>query len=121
MPSARVSLMAGAPSVVAGILMNRLGRSTSCHSSLAEAKVASVSNARSGATSIETRPSTPLVASKTGFSTSQALRTSVVVSAKTVLSTSAPSAASSRTWSSYRSPSASAAAKIEGFVVTPTT
>ena len=39
---------------------------------------------------METRPSTPLVASKTGLSTSHALRTSVVVSAKTVWSTSAP-------------------------------
>ena len=35
--------MAGAPSVVAGILMNRFSRSTSFHSSLAEASVASVS------------------------------------------------------------------------------
>ena len=70
---------------------------------------------------METRPSTPLVASKTGFRTSQASRTSVVVSANTVLSTSAPSEASLRTCSSYRSPSASAAAKIDGLVVTPTT
>ena len=92
--------MAGAPSVVAGILMNRLGRSTSFHSSFAEANVASVSKARSGATSMDTRPSTPLVASKTGRMTSQAFRTSVVVIAKTVLSTSDPEVASSRTWSS---------------------
>ncbi len=49
---------------------------------------------------METRPSTPLVASKTGLRTSQALRTSVVVSAKTVLSTSAPSEASFFTCSS---------------------
>ena len=121
MPSPSASVIAGAPSVVAGILTNRFSRSTSFHSSLAEARVASVSKARSGATSMETRPSTPLVASNTGFRTSQALRTSVVVSANTVWSTSAPSAASLRTWSSYRSPSASAAAKIDGLVVTPTT
>ena len=83
--------------------------------------VASVSKARSGATSMDTRPSTPSVASWVSLSTSAALRTSVVVSANTVLSTSAPASASSRTCASYRSPSLSAAAKIEGLVVTPTT
>ena len=44
-----------------------------------------------------------------------------VVSSKTASSTSAPSPASSRTCSSYRSPLARAPAKIVGFVVTPTT
>ena len=52
---------------------------------------------------------------------SQALRTSSVVSSNVAFDTSAPSAASRRTWSSYRSPSARAAAKIVGLVVTPTT
>ncbi len=62
-PSPSASVIAGAPSVVAGILISRLGRSTSDHSSRAAAMVASVSKARSGATSIDTRPSTPSVAS----------------------------------------------------------
>ncbi len=44
-----------------------------------------------------------------------------MVSSKITLVTSAPSATSLRTCSSYRSPSAIAAAKIVGLVVTPTT
>ena len=50
--------MAGRPSLVAGILISTLGRSTAAHSAWAEAMVPSVSLARSGSTSIETRPST---------------------------------------------------------------
>ena len=80
----------------------------------------SVSCARSGSTSIETRPSAA-VSSATDASTSQASRTSSVVSSKITRSASAPSPTSLRTWASYRSPSAIAAAKIVGFVVTPTT
>jgi hypothetical protein len=120
-PSPRASVIAGAPSVVAGILMKRFSRSTSVHSSRADARVASVSNARVGATSIETRPSTPPVAANVGWRTSQAAWTSLVVSSKTTFSTSSPSATSARTSSSYRSPSEIADAKIVGFVVTPTT
>ncbi len=44
-----------------------------------------------------------------------------MVIAKIASSASLPAAASSRTWSSYRSPSESALAKIVGLVVTPTT
>jgi hypothetical protein len=44
-------------------LMCTLGRSTVAQSSFACAMVASVSWARSGETSIDTRPSTPFVAS----------------------------------------------------------
>ena len=99
-PSASVSVIAGAPAVVAGILMKRFSRSTSAHRARADASVASVSWARSGATSIETRPSTPPEASYAGRMTSHASRTSVVVSAKTVSSTPEPSAARARTCSS---------------------
>ena len=49
---------------------------------------------------MDTRPSTPPVAAKVSASTSQALRTSVVVIEKIASSTSLPAAASSRTWSS---------------------
>ena len=63
MPSASVRVIAGSPSSIAGILMYALGRSTSHHSARASATVASVLCAFRGSTSIETRPSTPLVAS----------------------------------------------------------
>ena len=43
MPSASVAVIAGRPASVAGILMNRFGRSTSHHSALASATVRSVS------------------------------------------------------------------------------
>ena len=78
--------------MVAGILMSRFGRSTSAHSRLAAAMVASVSKASPAATSIETRPSTPSVAFQVSCSTSQALRTSVVVTSKITSSTSLPAA-----------------------------
>jgi hypothetical protein len=63
MPSARHCAMAGSPALVAGILMKRLGRSTSHHSWRASATVFSVSWANLGSTSIDTRPSTPSLAS----------------------------------------------------------
>ena len=63
MPSEIAWVIAGRPSTVAGILMNRLGRSTSHHSARASATVLSVSLARRGSTSIDTRPSTVPVAS----------------------------------------------------------
>ena len=59
MPSASAAVIAGRPALVAGILMCAFGRSTVAHSCLACAIVASVSCARSGETSIDTRPSTP--------------------------------------------------------------
>jgi len=62
-PSARHAAMAGRPCRAAGILTSRLGRSTSHHRNLASATVASVSWASRGSTSIDTRPSTPPVAS----------------------------------------------------------
>src|SRR5690349_19557684 len=69
-PSARQAVTAGMLRLVAGILMYRLGRPTSRHSTRACVMVASVSSASRGSTSIETRPSTPPVASYTGRSTS---------------------------------------------------
>ena len=57
MPSEMACVIAGRPSSVAGILMNRFGRSTAHHSARASATVASVSRASRGSTSSETRPS----------------------------------------------------------------
>ena len=62
-PSARAAVMAGRPSRVAGILMNRLGRSTVHHSARASAMVLAVSRAIRGSTSMDTRPSTPPLSS----------------------------------------------------------
>jgi hypothetical protein len=76
MPSARAAVIAGRPSTVAGILMNRLGRSTIHHSPRASAIVFAVSLAIRGSTSMETRPSTPPVMSYTGRNTSQPQRIS---------------------------------------------
>ena len=61
MPSARVAVIAGRPSIVAGILISTLGRSTILASSWAWATVPAVSWARPGSTSMDTRPSTPSV------------------------------------------------------------
>src|SRR6266545_4267234 len=61
MPAASVAVIAGSPALVAGILMNRLGRSTSHHNAFASALVRSVSAAIRGSTSMETRPSMPRV------------------------------------------------------------
>ena len=121
MPLASTWLIAGSPSTVAGILTNRFGRSTASQSRCAISTVAPVSRASPGSTSIETRPSTPSVASNTGRRTSQPRRTSSVVISKIASPTLAPRSASAWTWSEYRSPSDSALAKIVGFVVTPTT
>ncbi len=80
--------------------MKRLGSPTVSQSSAASFTVPAVSFASPGETSIETRPSTPSVASKTGRMTRQASRTSSVVITRVAVSTSAPAAASSRTCSS---------------------
>ena len=95
-----VSVIAGQPASVPGILIITLGWSTVFHSAAASVTVSSVEWARPGETSMETRPSTPSVASKTGRMTLQASRTSSVVMTIVARSTSAPSAASSRTWAS---------------------
>ena len=95
MPSPITAVMAGRPSWVAGILISRLGRSTIFHRSWAWAMVASVWRASPGSTSIETRPSTPWVAAEVAASTSQASRTSSVVSALIASSTEPSRSASS--------------------------
>ena len=92
--------MAGSPALVAGIFTNMFGRSTSHHSARASAIVRSVPCAIRGSTSIDTRPSTPSLASYAGRSTSQAHRTSNVVSARSASPMSTPRRARSRTWSS---------------------
>jgi hypothetical protein len=63
MPAPIVSVMASRPSMVAGILMRALGRSTLAQSCLAWAMVAAASWAKPGSTSIDTRPSKPFVLS----------------------------------------------------------
>ncbi len=63
MPSASTVVIAGSPSTVAGILINRLGRSTVAQRARACSTVAAVSCASRGSTSRLTRPSTPSVAS----------------------------------------------------------
>ena len=100
MPSARHAVMAGIPSTVAGILMNRFGLFTSHRSALASAIVLRVSPASPGSTSSETRPSSPPVASKTGWNTSQAQRMSKVVMARDASSTDTPRTARSAICSS---------------------
>ena len=73
--------------------MRTLSLLTFLYRCLASAMVPAVSQARRGSTSMETRPSTPLVAAATGANRSQASATSVVVISKTVSSTVAPAAA----------------------------
>ncbi len=63
MPAKIASSMAGNPSFVPGILMNRLGRFARAYKSFAAAIVLAVSWASSGDTSNETQPSTPFVRS----------------------------------------------------------
>ncbi len=99
MPLAIVDVIAGRPASVAGILMNRFGRSTSHHRCAASAAVASVSCARPGATSRETRPS-PGCRSCTGRSRSQASRTSAAVIVRSASSTLTERTARACSWSS---------------------
>ena len=111
--------MAGRPSRVAGILIIAFGRLTFSHSSTACFSVFSVSWARRGSTSMETRPSTKSVASAISRKMSVALRTSVVVSSRTAVSTS--TLPSSLSWASYGPTWLRAFWKMDGLVVTPTT
>ena len=59
MPAKIASSMAGRPSFVPGILMNRLGRPARACRLLAAASVLAVSWAKRGDTSNDTHPSTP--------------------------------------------------------------
>ncbi len=65
MPAAIVSSIAGTPASVPGILTIRLGRSTRSQYSRACLMVASVSCAKAGSTSSETKPSAPSASSQT--------------------------------------------------------
>ena len=84
MPAAIVSSIACRPSSVAGILMKRLGRSTSPCRRMASDFVLSVSCARSGSTSSETQPSLPLPSSETERRMSQASRMSSLASCQKI-------------------------------------
>jgi hypothetical protein len=99
MPAAIDVVIAGRPASVAGILMNRFGRSTSHHRWAASAAVASVSWASPGATSSDTRPSRPVRAA-TGASRSQASRTSAAVIVRSASSTLTLRTAIACSWSS---------------------
>lgn len=100
MPRPITSVMAGRPPMVAGILISVLGRSTSQASCLASATVGLVWCARRGSTSMDTRPSWPPVASKTGRRMSAASRTSAVVIMRMASSTVTPREARSEScWS----------------------
>ena len=63
-PFAINSVIAGNPSTVAGTLISKFFRSIISHSCFPCLTVAKVSRANRGSTSIETRPSTPLLVSK---------------------------------------------------------
>ena len=81
-PSAIIAWMAGTPSAVAGIFTKRLGSSMRAWSRRAAAIVAGVSRASSGATSTDTKPSVPPLASKTGRRTASASVMSVTTSSQ---------------------------------------
>ena len=101
-PSAMSRSMAGMPAGVAGTLIIRLGRSTLPQRSLAAAIVASVSSARSGATSRLMKPSPPPVLSWTAPRVSAALRMSATASStKRSSAEVTPALTSSRSCASY--------------------
>ena len=100
MPSHITCVIAASPWCVAGILMYRLSRFTVVHSRRAISVVAVASRLSRGSTSIDTHPASPAVCACTGARTSQAVRTSSVVTASTAVSTSALRAARSASWPS---------------------
>src|SRR3954471_24940468 len=116
------SSIAGSPSFVAGIFTNRFGRSTRSRSRFASSTVPWVSWARLGSTSSETQPSrVPEPSWWTAFRRSHAFWMSRVASWRKTSLGSVSSWRTSRSWSSYSSPSAIALWKIVGFDVTPRT
>src|SRR5918912_896187 len=118
-PSERASSIAGTPSSVPGILIIRFGRSTRRQNSRACSSVASVSWARAGSTSSDTKPSPPCCSSQTRRSTSHAERTSVIAISRVISVASSPCSASSVIWSSYSFEPRMAFSKMAGFEVTP--
>ena len=100
MPAAIASSIAGTPSSVPGILTIRLGRSTRSQKSRACATVFSVSCAKAGSTSSETKPSAPCASSQTGRSTSHASWTSRIAISSNISRADMPFSASSAICSS---------------------
>ncbi len=92
--------MAGMPSGVAGIFTNTLGRSMRVWRSLAALMVPAVSRANSGATSIDTNPSRPPLASNTGRSNARALRKSSMTRSQYASTSDLPLAVNAANWSS---------------------
>src|SRR5262245_53934514 len=88
---------------------------------MASSNVVSRSYARSGFTSIETRPSSPSERSHAPRMRSQASLMSSTASSRKISFGSSTRPRRSRSWSSYQSPCESAFSKIVGFEVTPTT
>ena len=99
-PSAMHRRIAGTPAAVPGIFTMTFRRSHSCQSRRASRMEPSVSFARCGPTSIETNPSDPFVASKTGRNASAARRTSSTASCSKIANVSRPSPPARRTSSS---------------------
>ena len=118
-PFAINSVIAGNPSTVAGTLISKFSLSIISHSCFPCLIVAKVSRANRGSTSIETRPSTPLLVSKAVRKRSQAFLTSSVVSF--VIISSMLFSLFCKISFRYKSDLPIAAAKILGLVVTPTT
>ena len=83
-PSMRQRSMARQPSRVPGILIIAFGRFTACQSRRASITDPSVSRARSGATSSDTKPSRPPVESYTWRKASAASRTSSIARASKI-------------------------------------
>ena len=99
-PADSTSVIAGIPAGVAGILIITLGRPSRCHSSSACAIVASVSCARFGETSTDTKPSAPSSSSYIGRNRSAACAMSVSTSSQYASSVDFPLPTSSRSWPS---------------------
>ncbi len=118
-PSAMQRRIAGTPAAVPGIFTMTFGRSHSVQRRRASRIDPSVSFARCGPTSIETNPSAPFPASKTGRNASAARRTSSTASCSKIANGSLFSPLARRTSSSYSSVSAIAFWKIVGFDVIP--
>ena len=92
-PSLVTCVIAVRPSGVAGIFTNMLSRFTADRRARAMSAVAAASRASRGSTSMETRPSLAALCWYTGERTSQAARTSSVVTVKMAVSVLAPSSA----------------------------
>ena len=89
-PSAIMAAIAGRPSLVAGIFTSRFGWLMRPCRSRADAIVPSVSWARAGETSIDTKPSPPSLSSYTPLSTPRAPSTSAITRSQYASSTVAP-------------------------------